>query len=239
VLFRSSEEAKGLVRDLRQRPIGGDLRTQVTGSAASLLDVVGALYRDFPYALVFVVGSIYLVLLVLFRSVILPAKAVLMNTLSILASYGALVFVFQQGHFQSLLGFQAEGFVEATIPILLFCILFGLSMDYEVFLLSRVKETYDATGDNTASVARGLERTGRIITSAALIMVLVSAAFATGDIIVVKSLGVGIALAILVDATVVRALLVPSLMRLMGDWNWWAPRFIRRLLPGVGGALKD
>jgi len=228
----NSEEAKALVRELRRKPIGGDLQTQVTGSAATLIDVVAVLYHDFPYALAFVVGSIYLVLLVLFRSVVLPAKAVLMNTLSILASYGALVFIFQQGHFQGLLGFQAEGYLEATIPILLFCILFGLSMDYEVFLLSRVKEIYDVSGDNSASVAQGLERTAGIITSAALIIVLVSAAFATGEVIVVKSLGVGIALAIFVDATVVRALLVPSLMRLLGDWNWWAPRFIKRLLPG-------
>ena len=154
-----------------------------------------------------------------------------MNGMSIFASYGALVYIFQQGHFQSLLGFRAEGFIEASVPILLFSIIFGLSMDYGVFLLSRIKEIYDETGDNAASVAQGLEKTGRVITSAALILVLVAASFATGDIIIVKALGLGTAIAIFLDATVVRALLVPALMRILGDWNWWSPAFLRRLMP--------
>ena len=226
-----SDEAKAFVRELRAEPIGGGLTTLVTGATADLMDTNDSMYRYFPLVILYVVVTIYVVLLLLFRSVVLPLKAVLMNGMSIFASYGALVFIFQQGHFGSILGFTAHGSLETTVPIILFCILFGLSMDYEVFLLSRIKEIYDETGDNTASVALGLERTGRIITGAAGILVLVAGAFVTSDVIVIKALGVGIAIAILLDATVVRALLVPALMRIMGDWNWWAPRFLLRVLP--------
>jgi RND superfamily putative drug exporter len=142
-----------------------------------------------------------------------------------------LVFIFQQGHFQGLLNFQATGYLDTTVPIILFCIVFGLSMDYEIFLLSRIKEVYDAGGDNTQSVGEGLEHTGAIITSAALILVLVAGAFATGQVVFIKALGIGVAVAVLLDASIVRALLVPALMRIMGDWNWWAPRWLQRLLP--------
>ncbi len=224
-------ETKELVRDIRSmRPIG-ELELLVTGATADLVDSVDAMYGDFPKGILFVMGTIYLALLVLFRSVLIPLKAVVMNAMSIFASYGALVYIFQQGHFQRLLGFEAEGFTEATVPILMFFVIFGLSMDYEIFLLSRIKEHYDRGRDNTQSVALGLERTGRIITSAALILVLVAASFATGDVLVIKALGVGTAIAIFLDATVVRALLVPALMRIMGDWNWWAPAILRRILP--------
>jgi RND superfamily putative drug exporter len=146
-----------------------------------------------------------------------------MNTLSILSAYGALVFIFQQGHFSGLLNFTSLGFVEASAPILMFCALFGLSMDYEVFLLSRVREEYLRTGDNIHSVALGMERSGAIITSAAAIVIIVSGGFASADMILVKALGVGMALAVLMDATLVRGLLVPATMRLLGDWNWWWP----------------
>ena len=162
----------------------------------------------------------------LFRSLILPLKAVLMNSMSIFATYGAIVYIFQDGHFQNLLGFTEMGYTDAIMPIVLFCIIFGISMDYEVFLLSRVKEIYDETGDNVGSVSMGLERTGRIITSAALVMILVCASFALADIVVVKRFGVGFGLAILLDATLVRALLVPALMRIMGRLNWWAPKIL-------------
>ena len=226
-----SDQDKAFVRELRAEGIGSGFTTLVTGATADLMDANDTMYRYFPWVILYVVVTIYLVLLVLFRSVILPLKAVVMNAMSIFAAYGALVFIFQQGHFGSILGFTAQGSLETTTPIILFCILFGLSMDYEVFLLSRIKEIYDETGDNTESVATGLERTGRIITSAALILVLVAGAFATSEIIVIKAFGVGVAIAILLDATVVRALLVPALMRLLGDWNWWAPSFLMRLLP--------
>ncbi len=226
----TSDQGKELVRQIRAlRPQG--LSLLVGGTTAFMIDTVDLLYTDFPRALVFVVVIIYLVLLVVFRSVVLPLKAVLMNALSLTASYGALVFIFQEGNFSSLLGFSSSGFVEAELPILLFCIVFGLSMDYEVFLLSRVKEEYDRTGDNTGSVAAGLERTGRIITSAALILVVVGGSFATANIVFIKTVGVGIAIAVALDATVVRALLVPATMRLLGDWNWWAPAWLKRVLP--------
>jgi RND superfamily putative drug exporter len=154
-----------------------------------------------------------------------------MNTLSILASYGALVFIFQEGHLNHLLNFTPLGYVEASGPILMFCALFGLSMDYEVFLLSRIREAYDHTHDNTRSVALGLERSGAIITSAAAIVVLVSMAFASADMVIVKALGVGMALAVFLDATLVRGLLVPATMRLLGNANWWWPAPLQRLLP--------
>jgi RND superfamily putative drug exporter len=154
-----------------------------------------------------------------------------MNALSILASYGALVWVFQEGNLSRYLGFSGIGFVEASLPIIVFCILFGLSMDYEVFLLSRVREEWERTGNNALAVSVGLQRSGRIITSAALLVVVVAGSFITADVVLIKALGFGIALAVFLDATVVRALLVPSTMRLLGEWNWWLPSRLQRLLP--------
>ena len=151
-----------------------------------------------------------------------------MNVLSLAASFGALVWIFQDGHLSSLLGFTSTGAVEATQPILMLAIAFGLSMDYEVFLLSRIREQWDRTGDNTEAVATGLQRTGRIITSAALLLVVVIGAFATSGIVFIKMIGIGLVIAIIIDATLVRALLVPATMRLMGKWNWWAPAPLAR-----------
>lgn len=223
-----SEEASALVQQIRALEKGDGLDVYVTGVTAEIADVVDNIYRIFPIVLIFVMGATYLALLVLFRSVIMPLKAVVMNAISVLAAYGAMVFVFQQGHGAGLLNFTAEGTIEATLPIILFCILFGLSMDYEVFMLTRMRESYLQTGDNRSSVAIGLDRTGRIVTSAALIMVLVSATFAFTDVLLVKAMGLGIAVAILVDATIVRALVVPAAMCLMGRWNWWLPAFRKR-----------
>ena len=222
-----SDETKSLLADIRASLPGGDLQTLLTGVTPDLTDTVDRMYSDFPKVIVYVTIATYIALFLLFRSVILPLKAVLMNGLSILAGFGALVLVFQDGHFQDLLGFTSEGFTEASVPILLFCITFGLSMDYEVFLLSRIKEEYDVTGDNTKSVSAGMERSGRVITGAAIILVLVASGLATGDILIVKALGFGIALAIFIDASIVRALLVPALMKMMSDLNWWAPRFLK------------
>ena len=185
---------------------------------------------EFPRTGLFIVVTTYLVLFVLLRSVVLPAKALVMNSLSIVASFGALVWIFQEGNLSALLGFQPLGYVETTQPVILFCVLFGLSMDYEVFLLSRMKETWDRTGDNVAAVAFGLERSGRIVTSAALIVVVVAGSFAFADIVLIKALGVGMAIAVALDATVVRALLVPATMRLLGRWNWWIPARVERWL---------
>jgi RND superfamily putative drug exporter len=234
---QTSDLSKSLVKAIRNTPIGGDLSFRVAGGTAGVVDYSEGLYSEFPRALAFIVVATYVVLLLLFRSVVLPLKALIMNTLSILASYGALVVVFQDGRLSWLLGFEPLGFIEASLPIVMFCVLFGLSMDYEVFLLSRIKEAYDGGMDNAHSVAVGLERSGRLITSAAAIVVLVSSSFIAADIILIKALGLGTAVAVLLDATVVRGLLVPATMQLLGDWNWWAPRAVLRLLPArLGGA---
>lgn len=229
----SSEDAKRLVRDIRLMAHGMGLTVLVDGAAAEINDVVARLYSEFPPALAFILVSTYVVLLLLFRSVLLPLKALVMNGLSILGAYGALVFVFQDGHLSGLFHFTPLGYVEASLPILMFCTLFGLSMDYEVFLLSRIQEAYARTGDNRASVSMGLRQSGRIITSAAAIVVLVAGSFVMADIILIKALGLGVAMAVFLDATVVRALLVPATMRLLGDLNWWAPAWLRTRLPGL------
>ena len=202
----------------------------VGGGAADVADVVDRVRADFPRTALFIIVSTYLVLFVLLRSVVLPAKALVMNTLSIVASFGALVWIFQDGNLSAPLGFQPLGFVETTQPVILFCVLFGLSMDYEVFLLSRMKEVWDRTHDNIEAVARGMERSGRIVTSAALIVVVVAGSFAFADIVLIKALGIGMAIAVALDATVVRALLVPATMRLLGRWNWWMPASLERFM---------
>jgi RND superfamily putative drug exporter len=227
-------EGQQLVVDMRDpesavAPPPG-LSVLVGGGAAEVRDVVNRIASDFPRSAAFIILSTYLVLFVLLRSVVLPAKALLVNALSITASFGALVWIFQDGNLSALLGFTPLGFVETTLPVILFCVLFGLSMDYEVFLLSRMKEVYDKTGDNRQAVVRGMERSGRIVTSAALIVVVVAGSFAFADIVLIKALGLGVAIAVALDATIVRALLVPSMMRLLGDANWWLPERIRRFI---------
>jgi len=208
------------------------LNALIGGGAAEIVDVVDTISGEFPRTAAVVILATLLILAVLLRSIVLPIKAVVMNMLSILASFGALVWIFQEGNLSAILGFAPLGFVETTIPVILFCVLFGLSMDYEVFLLTRMREIYDRTGDNTAAVAGGLERSGRIITSAALIVVVVAGSFVFAEIVLIKALGVGVAIAVALDATIVRALLVPATMRLFGKWNWWAPRWMERLLSG-------
>ncbi len=225
-------DARALVHDLRDPtsalapPEGLDVL--VGGGAAEVVDVVDRVAQDAPRTVLFILVATYLVLFLLLRSVLLPLKALAMNTLSILASFGALVWIFQDGNLSAVLDFVPLGFVETTMPVILFCVLFGLSMDYEVFLLTRMKEAWVATGDNRVAVATGLERSGRIVTSAAAIVVLVAASFAFADVVLIQALGVGVAIAVALDATVVRALLVPSTMRLLGRWNWWLPDALRR-----------
>ena len=208
------------------------LNALIGGGAAEIVDVVDTISGEFPRTAAVVILATLIILAVLLRSIVLPIKAVVMNMLSILASFGALVWIFQEGNLSAILGFAPLGFVETTIPVILFCVLFGLSMDYEVFLLTRMREIYDRTGDNAAAVAGGLERSGRIITSAALIVVVVAGSFVFAEIVLIKALGVGVAIAVALDATIVRALLVPATMRLFGKWNWWAPRWMERLLSG-------
>jgi RND superfamily putative drug exporter len=172
-----------------------------------------------------------------FGSILLPVKAVLMNLVSIGASFGVIVWIFQDGHLSSFLGFTPTGFIEPSNPIIMLAALFGLATDYEVFLLSRVREAWDRTGDNTAAVASGVQHTGRIITAAALLLVIVVAGFATGGIVFIKLIGIGMIVAIVVDATLVRLLLVPATMRLLGHWNWWAPGPLGRVYSRY--ALRD
>ncbi|HTK10082.1 MAG TPA: MMPL family transporter [Ktedonobacteraceae bacterium] len=215
--------SQAIVQAIRNTDPGHGIHVLVDGGTAADMDYVSSLYSDFPMALLVVSIATLIVLFLLFRSIVLPLKAILMNTLSIFVSYGALVVIFQEGFLHQILGFTPLGFVEASSPILLFCSLFGLSMDYEVFLLSRVQEAFWQTGDNRQAVALGLQRSGGIITSAAVIVIVVSACFATADMILVKALGLGMALAVVMDATLVRGLLVPATMRLLGDWNWWIP----------------
>ncbi|MBV9327893.1 MAG: MMPL family transporter, partial [Chloroflexi bacterium] len=225
---QTDDRSKALVRAVRatQPPQGFEML--VGGGTAGVIDYADRLYSQFPRAALIVVLAIYFVLLRTFGSVVLPLKAVVMNVLSILASYGALVVIFQDGALSGPLHFQPLGYVEASLPIIMFCVLFGLSMDYEVFLLSRVQEAHLDGADNASSVARGLEKSGRIITSAAAIVVLVSLSFVAADIVLIKALGLGTAIAVLLDASLVRALLVPATMRLLGDWNWWAPAWLPR-----------
>ena len=221
-------EARELVREVRAVPAPDGAEVLVGGRAADLRDLLSSLGATLPWMGLFVLATTMLLLFLAFGSLVLPVKAVLMNVLSLSASFGALVWIFQDGHLSGLLGFESTGAIEATQPILMLAMAFGLSMDYEVFLLSRVREQWDATGDNATAVATGLQRTGRIITSAALLLVVVIGAFATSGIVFIKMIGVGMIIAILVDATVVRALLVPATMRLLGRWNWWAPAPLAR-----------
>ena len=229
----ASDRAKQLLHDIRAMDPGPGLKLWVDGGTAEIVDVVNRMYSEFPWAALTVVLATYIVLFLLLQSVLLPLKAIVLNVLSLTASYGALVFVFQEGHFSSLLRFSPLGFTEASLPIVMFCILFGVSMDYEVFLLSRMREVWDQTHDNRLAVATGLARSGRIITGAALILVVVAAAFVTADVVLIKALGLGIALAIALDASIVRTLLVPATMRLLGQWNWWVPRRMERALETV------
>jgi putative drug exporter of the RND superfamily len=217
-----SSESHKLVEELRQSDLGG-LQGSVGGQTAMEIDTLAAVAHQFPIILGATMAITFVVLCILFKSVILPLKAIVMNFMSIGASFGALVFVFQQGHLSKFLNFQPLGYLDILLPLVLFGVVFGLSMDYEVFLLTRIKEIYDETGDNSRSVVEGLEYTGSIITSAAALMIIVTGAFALTSIIFMKALGLGIALAILVDATLIRTILVPSTMHLMGKWNWWMP----------------
>ena len=236
-LERNSEEAQDVVKAIRNIDPANGLEILIGGETAQLIDTKDSLFSSIPWALLFVFGVTFVVLFLMFGSVVLPLKAVAMNALSIGATFGVLVWIFQDGNLTGLLSFEPSGFLTTPLPVLLFGVVFGLSMDYEVFLLSRVKEEYDRSGNNTQAVAKGLQHTGRIITSAALLFIVVTGAFATADIVIIKSLGVGMAIAVALDATIVRALLVPATMRLMGRYNWWAPRPLKWLWDRFG--LKD
>ena len=225
----AGEELVAAVRDL-PAPLGG----QVTGPSAQLVDTKASLFGLLPVAAAIIAVVTFVLLFLMTGSVVIPAKALVLNLLSLTAVYGAMVWVFQDGNLAGVLGFTPTGTIDTSMPVLLFCIAFGLSMDYEVFLLSRIKEEHDRTGDTVAAVAVGLERTGPIVTTAAALLAIVFVAFATSQVSFLKLFGIGTALAILVDATLIRALLVPAFMRVAGQANWWAPAPLRRLHARIG-----
>ena len=206
----------------------------VGGTSAAFVDSNDAIFSRVPIAGAMIVVSTFVLLFLMFGSLLVPLKAIVLNTLSLTAVFGFIVWVFQEGNGADLLGFTATGLTDTSMPILMFCVAFGLSMDYEVFLLSRMKEEYDRTGDNDLAVATGLERTGRLVTAAALLLSITFFAFATSGVTFIKLFGLGLAIAVLVDAFIVRSTLVPALMKLAGDWNWWAPEPLRRLHDRIG-----
>ncbi len=218
-----STVSQDLVRALRGVDPGSGATALVGGPTAGAVDLITSIGGRLPWMALVVVLVMLVLLFVAFGSLVLPVKAIVMNVVSIGASFGVVTWIFQEGHLSGLLGFTSPGYLDVTQPILMLAILFGLSMDYEVFLLSRIREEWDRSGDNTHAVAAGLQRSGRIITSAALLLAVVIGGFATSGIVFLKMIGVGMLIAVLLDATVVRALLVPATMRLLGTANWWAP----------------
>ncbi len=222
--------AREVVKEIRALDPGA----LVGGRSAEIQDQLDAFAARLPWMLLLIAASTFVLLFLAFGSVVLPLKAILMNMISIGASFGVVVWVFQQGHLAHLMGFTVTGFLEPSNLVLMLAILFGLATDYEVFLLSRVREEWDATGDNTHAVAHGLQRTGGIITAAALLLIIVIGGFATGGTATIKMLGVGTGVAVAVDAALVRTLLVPATMRLLGRWNWWAPKPLARIYRRFG-----
>ncbi|HZQ27655.1 MAG TPA: MMPL family transporter [Acidimicrobiales bacterium] len=232
-----SPAGERLVTSLRQVPAPFDVQT--TGASAQLVDSKHALFDRMPLAGLIIALVTFAVLFLMFGSVLVPAKAVVLNLLSLTATFGAMVFVFQGGHGSGLLHFTPTGLIDTTTPILMFCVAFGLSMDYEVFLLSRIKEEHDRGSSTVASVAMGLERTGRIVTAAAALLAVVFVATATSKVTFIKLFGVGLTMAVLMDATLIRAALVPAFMRLAGNANWWAPAPLRRIYERWGISETD
>ncbi len=227
-----SPEAETMVTEIRDLGTAFDTSFDeilVGGQSAALVDSKDAIFGLVPIAAALIAVATFILLFLMFGSILVPLKAIVLNMLSLTATFGAMVWIFQDGNGSELLGFTATGLTDTTTPILMFCIAFGLSMDYEVFLLSRMKEEYDRTGDNDLAIALGLEKTGKLVTAAALLLSITFFAFATSGVTFIKLFGLGLGIAVLVDAFIVRATLVPALMKLAGDWNWWAPEPLRRI----------
>jgi RND superfamily putative drug exporter len=222
-----SARAEQLARAVRAEPAPQPVL--VGGRTAELIDVKAALTDKLPWAIGLIAGATFVALLLLFGSVLVPVKALLLNTLSLSASFGAMVWIFQEGRLAGLLDFTPTGTIDTTIPILMFCMAFGLSMDYEVFIMSRIKEAHDRHGDSDRAVLEGIGSTGGIVTTLALILAVVFACFATSSVTFIKLMGVGLATAVLIDATIARGVLVPAMMRISRRANWWAPRWLLRL----------
>lgn len=227
-----AESSRGLVEEIRAQDAPAPVL--VGGDSADHVDQLQAIKDGLPLALLILAALTLVTLFLMTGSIILPIKALVMNILTVSATFGILVLIFQDGRFEGLLGYTSQGALESTQPVFLFAVAFGLSTDYAVFLLTRIKEARDAGAGERESVALGLQRTGRIVTAAALLFAIALGAFATSQIIFIKELGIGTALAVLIDATIVRAMLVPSLMALLGRWNWWAPAPLRRLHQRIG-----
>jgi RND superfamily putative drug exporter len=227
-----SDATQNLVRHVRALHVPCYLG--VAGETAAYLDLEHSLAVHLPAVLAVVVATTMIILFLMTGSVVLPIKAVIMNALGLCAMFGILVLVFQDGNLEGLLSYRSLGALDATQPVLLFAVGFGLATDYGVFLLSRIKEARDAGASDRDAVAIGLERTGRVVTAAALLFAVALGAFSTSDIVFVKELGLGAVVAVLIDASIIRALLVPSLMTLLGPLNWWAPRPLRRLYERIG-----
>ena len=224
-----SKQTKQLVRDIRDISIKG-LDIQVTGEPANNLDVFDGIYRQMPYAIAWILGITFIVLLILLKSLFLPFKAITMNILSLLATYGSLVFIFQEGHLHEWLNFDPQGSLDISMLVIIFCALFGFSMDYEVFLLTRIQESYYRTHDNNSSIVFGIEHSAKIITSAAWIVIVLCASFLVADVLMVKAFGFGIAIAIFLDAFIIRIFLVPAIMTLTHKINWYIPQFLKKVI---------
>jgi uncharacterized membrane protein YdfJ with MMPL/SSD domain len=229
-----SASARQIVQRVRAVHPPAGASVDVGGQTAQLVDELASLSATVPWMALVMAAATFVLLFLAFGSIVLPFKAIAMNLLSLAATFGVVVWIFQEGHLSGLLQFVPTGTLDPTMPILMLAIIFGLSMDYEVFLLSRIRERYDATGDNADAVASGLQRTGGVITSAALLLVIVIGAFSASGITFIKLMGVGMIVALIVDASIVRVLLVPATMRLLGRANWWAPRPLRRLYARYG-----
>jgi len=226
-----SIKTKELVKSIRHIQPKHGLSLEVTGTSVNTIDVLAGISHIFPYALLWIIGFSYLILLFLLRSVVLPLKAIVMTMLSLFSSYGVLVFVIQWGHFHQLLNFEPQNMLDISLLIIIFCTLFGVSMDYEVFLLTRIKESYEETGDNIKSILTGIDHSSKIITSAAIIVIFLCLAFMSADILFVKAFGLGIAVAVFIDAFLIRTIFVPATMALLKSWNWYLPKWLDKILP--------
>jgi putative drug exporter of the RND superfamily len=227
----NAPETKKLIDELREINPGKDMSIQITGIPVINEDVLKTVSILFPYTIMWIMALTYLILLVLLRSLFLPFKAIIMNILSLSASYGILVFIFQQGHLHQLLNFDPQGMLDVSLLIIIFCALFGFSMDYEVFLLSRIKEAYEKTRHHERSIILGITQSSGIITSAAMIVIVICCSFIVANVLMVKAFGLGIAVAIFVDAFLIRSILVPATMALVKSINWYLPAWLDRLLP--------
>lgn len=228
-----SRATTNLIKELRATKLENNMTIKVTGASANIIDVLQSISKVFFYAFLWIIGFTYITLLFVLRSVVLPLKAIVTTMLSLFASYGILVLVFQMGYLHELLNFEPQGMLDISLLIIIFCALFGISMDYEVFLLTRIKECYEQTGDNIQSIIVGIDKSWKIITSAAIIVIFLCLSFMSADILIVKAFGLGIAIAVAVDAYIIRTILVPATMAILGKWNWYLPKWLDAILPKV------